>query len=182
MAVHSQDRGTRIVVLVSHVWVAIFKMTHCVSLLVNQVVKNNLNPVWKPFRIALQSLCGGDVEKVIKVGAHTHRHSQDLWILYAVVLLFSKMHLVWSWFKRSSNSRSISNRYLCCVYTSCVSSPISLKYGSNSTACCFVTFMERVRAKLVQNKARLMCVSTSLYITFLHSLLKHYCLNSVSSW
>lgn len=37
-----------------------------------QVVKNNLNPLWKPFRIPLQSLCGGDVEKSIKVGAHRH--------------------------------------------------------------------------------------------------------------
>uniref|UniRef100_A0A7N6ARQ9 C2 domain-containing protein n=1 Tax=Anabas testudineus TaxID=64144 RepID=A0A7N6ARQ9_ANATE len=33
-----------------------------------EVVKNNLNPVWKPFRISLQLLCGGDVEKSIKVG------------------------------------------------------------------------------------------------------------------
>lgn len=32
-----------------------------------QVVKNNLNPIWKPFRISLRSLCGGDVEKPIKV-------------------------------------------------------------------------------------------------------------------
>lgn len=31
-----------------------------------QVVKNNLNPVWKPFRIPLRSLCGGDVESQIK--------------------------------------------------------------------------------------------------------------------
>ncbi|XP_056868149.1 copine-3-like isoform X1 [Takifugu flavidus] len=32
-----------------------------------EVVKNNLNPTWKPFRIPLQSLCGGDVEKPIKM-------------------------------------------------------------------------------------------------------------------
>ncbi|MEQ2258928.1 Copine-3, partial [Xenotaenia resolanae] len=31
-----------------------------------EVVKNNLNPIWKPFRIPMQSLCGGDVEKSIK--------------------------------------------------------------------------------------------------------------------
>uniref|UniRef100_A0A8C6LWJ3 Copine 3 n=1 Tax=Nothobranchius furzeri TaxID=105023 RepID=A0A8C6LWJ3_NOTFU len=32
-----------------------------------EVIKNNLNPTWKPFRISMQSLCGGDVEKLIKV-------------------------------------------------------------------------------------------------------------------
>uniref|UniRef100_A0A8C3AU12 Copine-3 n=1 Tax=Cyclopterus lumpus TaxID=8103 RepID=A0A8C3AU12_CYCLU len=31
-----------------------------------EVVNNNLNPTWKPFRIPLQSLCGGDLEKPIK--------------------------------------------------------------------------------------------------------------------
>uniref|UniRef100_A0A668ASY2 Copine-3 n=1 Tax=Myripristis murdjan TaxID=586833 RepID=A0A668ASY2_9TELE len=31
-----------------------------------EVVKNNLNPTWRPFRIPLQSLCGGDMEKPIK--------------------------------------------------------------------------------------------------------------------
>lgn len=33
----------------------------------HQVVNNNLNPTWKPFRIPLQSLCGADLEKPIKV-------------------------------------------------------------------------------------------------------------------
>uniref|UniRef100_A0A665VTL6 Copine III n=1 Tax=Echeneis naucrates TaxID=173247 RepID=A0A665VTL6_ECHNA len=32
-----------------------------------EVVKNNLNPTWRPFRIPLQSLCGGDMDKPIKV-------------------------------------------------------------------------------------------------------------------
>uniref|UniRef100_A0A673BLL0 Copine-3 n=1 Tax=Sphaeramia orbicularis TaxID=375764 RepID=A0A673BLL0_9TELE len=32
-----------------------------------EVVKYNLNPVWKPFRVPLQSLCHCDVEKSIKV-------------------------------------------------------------------------------------------------------------------
>uniref|UniRef100_A0A8D0ABS8 Copine III n=1 Tax=Sander lucioperca TaxID=283035 RepID=A0A8D0ABS8_SANLU len=32
-----------------------------------EVVNNNLNPTWKPFRIPLQSLCGGDMDKPIKV-------------------------------------------------------------------------------------------------------------------
>ncbi len=32
-----------------------------------QVVKNNLNPCWRPFKIPLRSLCAGDMEKPIKV-------------------------------------------------------------------------------------------------------------------
>ncbi|KAK7878021.1 hypothetical protein WMY93_031334 [Mugilogobius chulae] len=31
-----------------------------------EVVKNNLNPTWRPFRISLRALCGGDAEKTIK--------------------------------------------------------------------------------------------------------------------
>ncbi|XP_061095045.1 copine-3-like [Conger conger] len=39
-----------------------------------EVVKNNLNPTWKPFRIPLQSLCGGDMDKPIKGStAFNHR-------------------------------------------------------------------------------------------------------------
>ncbi|XP_054478897.1 copine-3-like isoform X2 [Anoplopoma fimbria] len=40
-----------------------------------EVVKNNLNPVWRPFRIPLQSLCGGDVEKSIKVDCYDYNSS-----------------------------------------------------------------------------------------------------------
>ncbi|XP_067342452.1 copine-3-like isoform X2 [Channa argus] len=40
-----------------------------------EVVKNNLNPVWKPFRIPLQSLCGGDVEKSIKIDCYDYNSS-----------------------------------------------------------------------------------------------------------
>nr|XP_023401817.1 copine-3 [Loxodonta africana] len=32
-----------------------------------EVVKNNLNPVWKPFKISLNSLCYGDMDKTIKI-------------------------------------------------------------------------------------------------------------------
>uniref|UniRef100_A0A673MGP8 Copine-3-like n=1 Tax=Sinocyclocheilus rhinocerous TaxID=307959 RepID=A0A673MGP8_9TELE len=32
-----------------------------------EVVKNNLNPCWRPFKIPLRSLCAGDMEKPIKV-------------------------------------------------------------------------------------------------------------------
>lgn len=32
-----------------------------------QVIKNNLNPVWRPFKISLNSLCYSDMDKSIKV-------------------------------------------------------------------------------------------------------------------
>uniref|UniRef100_F6YK89 Copine 3 n=1 Tax=Monodelphis domestica TaxID=13616 RepID=F6YK89_MONDO len=32
-----------------------------------EVIKNNLNPVWRPFKISLNSLCYGDMDKTIKV-------------------------------------------------------------------------------------------------------------------
>ncbi|XP_035518428.1 copine-3-like isoform X2 [Morone saxatilis] len=40
-----------------------------------EVVKNNLNPTWRPFRISLRSLCGGNVEKCIKVDCYDHHFS-----------------------------------------------------------------------------------------------------------
>uniref|UniRef100_A0A8C3ALN9 Copine-3 n=1 Tax=Cyclopterus lumpus TaxID=8103 RepID=A0A8C3ALN9_CYCLU len=40
-----------------------------------EVVKNNLNPTWRPFRIPMQSLCGGDVEKSIKVDCYDYNNS-----------------------------------------------------------------------------------------------------------
>lgn len=33
-----------------------------------QVIKNTLDPVWKPFTVPLISLCNGDVDRNIKVG------------------------------------------------------------------------------------------------------------------
>ncbi|XP_042366291.1 copine-3-like isoform X2 [Plectropomus leopardus] len=38
-----------------------------------EVVYNNLNPIWRPFRISLRALCGGDVEKPVKVDCYDHR-------------------------------------------------------------------------------------------------------------
>ncbi|XP_037550224.1 copine-3 [Nematolebias whitei] len=40
-----------------------------------EVVRNNLNPVWRPFRISLRSVCEGDVEKPIKVDCYDHREN-----------------------------------------------------------------------------------------------------------
>lgn len=36
-----------------------------------QVVYNNLNPSWEPFRVSLHSLCGCDPDRTIKVRART---------------------------------------------------------------------------------------------------------------
>ncbi|XP_066579406.1 copine-3 isoform X2 [Amia ocellicauda] len=45
-----------------------------------EVIKNNLNPVWKPFKIPLQSLCNGDLEKPVKVECYDYDNdgSHDL--------------------------------------------------------------------------------------------------------
>ncbi|XP_037136352.1 copine-3-like [Syngnathus acus] len=40
-----------------------------------EVVKYNLNPSWRPFQIPIQALCGGDVEKSIKVDCYDFRSS-----------------------------------------------------------------------------------------------------------
>ncbi|XP_029934837.1 copine-3-like isoform X1 [Myripristis murdjan] len=40
-----------------------------------EVVKHNLNPTWRPFRIPMQTLCGGDVEKSIKVDCYDYNSS-----------------------------------------------------------------------------------------------------------
>ncbi|XP_036376796.1 copine-3-like isoform X1 [Megalops cyprinoides] len=37
-----------------------------------EVVKRNLNPSWRPFRIPLQSLCGGDMQRPIKVECYDY--------------------------------------------------------------------------------------------------------------
>lgn len=40
-----------------------------------EVVRDNLNPMWRPFRISLRALCGGDVEKPIKIDCYDHRYN-----------------------------------------------------------------------------------------------------------
>ena len=32
-----------------------------------EVIKNTLNPTWRPFPVLVRSLCNGDVERTIKV-------------------------------------------------------------------------------------------------------------------
>ncbi|XP_041045084.1 copine-3-like isoform X2 [Carcharodon carcharias] len=45
-----------------------------------EVIKNNLNPSWKPFRIPLRSLCNGDLQRSIKVDCYDYDNdgSHDL--------------------------------------------------------------------------------------------------------
>ncbi|KAL2308233.1 hypothetical protein Nmel_001241 [Mimus melanotis] len=38
----------------------------------NKVIKNNLNPVWRPFKISLNSLCYSDMDKSIKVECYDY--------------------------------------------------------------------------------------------------------------
>ncbi|KAL2082039.1 hypothetical protein ACEWY4_021857 [Coilia grayii] len=38
-----------------------------------EAVKRNLNPCWRPFRVPMQSLCGGDMEKPIKVDCYSYK-------------------------------------------------------------------------------------------------------------
>lgn len=44
----------------------------CVCL--SQTVMNNLNPVWKTFKVSLNSLCSGDHERKLQVLTRTHAH------------------------------------------------------------------------------------------------------------
>ncbi|XP_053571152.1 copine-3 [Bombina bombina] len=37
-----------------------------------EVIKNNLNPVWRPFKIPLQSLCNGDMDQKIRVECYDY--------------------------------------------------------------------------------------------------------------
>lgn len=39
----------------------------CLVFLLKQVIKNNLNPVWEPFKVSLISLCSCDEERKLKV-------------------------------------------------------------------------------------------------------------------
>ncbi|XP_064409863.1 copine-3 isoform X1 [Latimeria chalumnae] len=45
-----------------------------------EVIKNNLNPTWRPFKISLHSLCSGDLQKPIKVECYDYDNdgSHDL--------------------------------------------------------------------------------------------------------
>ncbi|XP_063307354.1 copine-3 [Pelobates fuscus] len=45
-----------------------------------EVIKNNLNPVWRPFKIPLRSLCNGEMDKPIKIECYDYDNdgSHDL--------------------------------------------------------------------------------------------------------
>ncbi|XP_072306590.1 copine-3-like isoform X1 [Eucyclogobius newberryi] len=40
-----------------------------------EVVKHNLNPVWRPFRVSLQSLCNCNVDKSVKIDCYDYNNS-----------------------------------------------------------------------------------------------------------
>lgn len=41
-----------------------------------QTVMNNLNPVWKRFKVSLSSLCAGDHERKLQVRTHARVHAR----------------------------------------------------------------------------------------------------------
>ncbi|NP_001083652.1 copine I L homeolog [Xenopus laevis] len=43
----------------------------------SEVIKNNLNPTWKKFSVPLQTFCGGDMNKPIKVSVSDYDDSSD---------------------------------------------------------------------------------------------------------
>ncbi|XP_056155079.1 copine-3-like isoform X2 [Lampris incognitus] len=56
-----------------------------------EVVKNNLNPIWRPIRIPLQGLCGGDMEKPIKVECYDYHVSGSHDLIGTFVTTLSQM-------------------------------------------------------------------------------------------
>ncbi|KAM4606674.1 copine-3-like [Polymixia lowei] len=72
-----------------------YKKTECGWQLAHrtEVVKNNLNPTWRPFRIPLQSLCGGDMEKPIKVDCYDHHVNGSHDLIGTFVTTLSKMQV-----------------------------------------------------------------------------------------
>uniref|UniRef100_A0A673BLJ9 Copine-3 n=1 Tax=Sphaeramia orbicularis TaxID=375764 RepID=A0A673BLJ9_9TELE len=91
-----------------------------------EVVKYNLNPVWKPFRVPLQSLCHCDVEKSIKVycidynnsGSHdfigsfqaTISQIQQASQTYAVSCLLGVFCVIYSYFSQASKTELYRNK------------------------------------------------------------------------
>uniref|UniRef100_A0A3B4BA48 C2 domain-containing protein n=1 Tax=Periophthalmus magnuspinnatus TaxID=409849 RepID=A0A3B4BA48_9GOBI len=49
-----------------------FKVRTCNMSVCLQVVKNNLNPVWKKFCVPLQTLCSGDLDRPLRVDCSDH--------------------------------------------------------------------------------------------------------------
>ena len=62
----------------------------CVS---PQTVMNNLNPVWKTFKVSLNSLCSGDHERKLQVHTHTHTHTRAHTHKLAHTHAYTRTHL-----------------------------------------------------------------------------------------
>ncbi|XP_075994254.1 copine-3-like [Genypterus blacodes] len=56
-----------------------------------EVVMNNLNPTWKPFHISLRALCGGDVEKPIKIDCYDQRMNGSHTLIGSIQTTLSEM-------------------------------------------------------------------------------------------
>ncbi|OXB69375.1 hypothetical protein ASZ78_004865 [Callipepla squamata] len=56
-----------------------------------QVIKNNLNPVWRPFKISLNSLCYSDMDKPIKVECYDYDSDGSHDIIGSFLTTMSKL-------------------------------------------------------------------------------------------
>ncbi|XP_069740604.1 copine-1-like isoform X2 [Narcine bancroftii] len=57
----------------------------------SEVIKNNLNPNWKPFSVSLQTLCNGDMQKPIKVACNDMDESTDTDLIGEVTIPVCKL-------------------------------------------------------------------------------------------
>ncbi|XP_032898026.1 LOW QUALITY PROTEIN: copine-1 [Amblyraja radiata] len=57
----------------------------------SEVIKNNLNPNWKPFSVSLQSLCNGDMQKSIKVTCNDMDESTESDLIGEVTVPMCKL-------------------------------------------------------------------------------------------
>ncbi|XP_043363580.1 copine-3 isoform X2 [Dermochelys coriacea] len=58
----------------------------------NKVIKNNLNPVWKPFKIPLNSLCYSDMDKTIKVECYDYDNDGSHDLIGSFLTTMSKLN------------------------------------------------------------------------------------------
>jgi len=57
------------------------------------IVKNNLNPSWEPFRISLRELCNGDEERSIKFEVYDWDQDSDNDLIGSFITTFAKMKI-----------------------------------------------------------------------------------------
>uniref|UniRef100_A0A8C6D7A0 Copine 3 n=1 Tax=Moschus moschiferus TaxID=68415 RepID=A0A8C6D7A0_MOSMO len=74
-----------------------------------EVVKNNLNPVWRPFKISLNSLCYGDMDKTIKVECYDYDNDGSHDLIGTFQTTMTKL-------KEASRNSPVSCTFVICVY------------------------------------------------------------------